>query len=162
MRATATFAASPKVNNMYQAIEVVRRVLVVTKDSNIVLPPGAAAEAVACMGEGVGLVTAITEARGARNFAAEIECSLMNQSHGRFLYAASALGLGFGLGKLMVFRRSDLHRAGGFEAIAHSVGEDSAMDHALKGLGLRTVMKTPIVQMLGARRIRDVANHQLH
>ena len=86
----------------------------------------------------------------------------MNQSHGRILYAAQALGLGFGLGKLMVFRRSDLHRVGGFEAIAHSVGEDSALDHALKNIGLRTVIiSVPLLQPLGARSFHDVYHRQL-
>lgn len=119
-------------------------------------------EAVARMTEGVGLVTAITEACDARNFPAALECSLMNQSHGRILYAAQALGLGFGLGKLMVFRRSDLHRVGGFEAIAHSVGEDSALDHALKNIGLRTVIiSVPLLQPLGARSFHDVYHRQL-
>ncbi|MEI2735806.1 MAG: glycosyltransferase [Rhodoblastus sp.] len=124
VRSTASFAVSPKVNNLFQAIEDAKYDLIATKDSNIELPPQTARAAVAAMTEGVGLVTAITEAKGARNLAARIEASLMNQSHARILHAAAALGLGFGLGKLMIFKRSDLHRAGGFDAIAHTVGED--------------------------------------
>jgi ceramide glucosyltransferase len=162
VQATATFAASPKVNNMYQAVEDAPHDLIMTKDCNIELPPEAAREAALCMVEGVGLVTAVTEARAPGNFPAAIECALMNQMHARVLYAAAALGLGFGLGKLMVFHRSDLHRAGGFHAIAHSVGEDSAMAHALAKLGLRTViMRTPIIQVLGERQFGDVFNRQL-
>ncbi len=162
VRSTARFAASPKVDNLCEAVENAAHDLIATKDSNIVLPPQAMSEAVARMTEGVGLVTAITEACDARNFPAALECSLMNQSHGRILYAAQALGLGFGLGKLMVFRRSDLHRVGGFEAIAHSVGEDSALDHALKNIGLRTVIiSVPLLQPLGARSFHDVYHRQL-
>ena len=162
VRATACFAASPKVDNLYQAVEDAAYDLIATKDSKIVLPPATAREAVAAMAEGVGLVTAVTEARGPTNLSAEIECALMNQSHARVLYAATSLGLGFGLGKLMVFRRSDLHRAGGFEAIAHSVGEDSAMAHALQALGLKTViLAAPIYQILGARKFRDMYHRQL-
>ena len=162
VRSTVSFAASPKVNNMYQAFEDARADIILMKDSNIVLPPDGAAEAVAALTDGVGLVTAIAEARGATNFPAQIECSLMNQSHARVLLAATTLGLGFGLGKLMVCRRSDLHRAGGFEAIAHSVGEDSAMAHALGAIGLRTVAMGPmIVQLLGRRKFGDVFDRQL-
>lgn len=162
VRSTARFAASPKVDNLCEAVENAPHDLIATKDSNIVLPPRAMTEAVAAMADGVGLVTGITEACDARNFPAALECSLMNQSHGRILYAAQALGLGFGLGKLMVFRRSDLHRVGGFEAIAHSVGEDSALDHALKNIGLRTViMSVPLLQPLGARSFHDVYHRQL-
>jgi ceramide glucosyltransferase len=113
VRSTAGFAASPKVNNLYQAIEDAPHDIIFMKDSNIEIPPGGMAEAVACLDEGVGLVVAVPEAHGAENFAAEIEASIMNQSHGRILAAAAALGLGFGVGKLMVFRRSDLHRATG-------------------------------------------------
>ena len=162
VRSTVSFAASPKVNNMYQAFEDAPADIILMKDSNIVLPPDGAREAVAALTDGVGLVTAIAEARGAANFPAAMECSLMNQSHARVLLAATTLGLGFGLGKLMVCRRSDLHRAGGFEAIAHSVGEDSAMAHALGSLGLRTVVMKPlIVQMLGERKLGDVFHRQL-
>ena len=162
VRSTARFAASPKVDNLYQAVEDARYDLIATKDSNIELPPDAMRAAVAAMTDDVGLVTAVTEARGATNLPAAIECALMNQSHARVLYAATALGLGFGLGKLMVFRRRDLHRAGGFHAIAHSVGEDSAMAHALARLGLRTViLGTPIFQRLGARKLGDIYQRQL-
>jgi ceramide glucosyltransferase len=162
VRSTARFAASPKVDNLYQAVEDASHDLIATKDSNIVLPSGVAREAVAAMTDDVGLVTAITEASDPRGFPAEIECSLMNQGQARVLYAAAALGLGFGLGKLMMFRRSDLRRVGGFEAIAHSVGEDSAMAHALESAGLRTVIiATPLKQPLGYRSFHDVFHRQL-
>ncbi|MCB1524947.1 MAG: glycosyltransferase [Rhodoblastus sp.] len=162
VRSTASFAASPKVNNIFQAIEDAEYDLIATKDSNIELPPQTARAAIAAMTEGVGLVTAITEAKGAKNPAAMIEASLMNQSHARILHAAAAIGLGFGLGKLMIFKRSDLHRAGGFDAIAHTVGEDSATAHALAAIGLRTVIiGAPIYQMLGVRRFSDVYNRQM-
>ncbi|MDE2577450.1 MAG: glycosyltransferase [Hyphomicrobiales bacterium] len=162
VRATASFAASPKVNNLYQAVEDARADLIVMKDSNILLTNNGMTEAVAAMTDDVGLVVAVPEAHGAKNFAAEVECSIMNQSHGRILLAAAALGLGFGVGKLMVFRRSALHKAGGFEAIAHSVGEDSAMAHALEATGLRTrFMRAPILQLLGARNFHDVFHRQL-
>ena len=162
VHSTASFAVSPKVNNMFQAIEDAKYDLIATKDSNIELPPQTARAAVAAMTEDVGLVTAITEAKDARNLAAKIEASLMNQSHARILHAAAAIGLGFGLGKLMSFKRSDLHRAGGFDAIAHTVGEDSATAHALASIGLRTVIiGAPIYQMLGVRRFSDVYNRQM-
>lgn len=162
VHSTASFAVSPKVNNMFQAIEDAKYDLIATKDSNIELPPQTARAAVAAMTEDVGLVTAITEAKDARNLAAKIEASLMNQSHARILHAAAAIGLGFGLGKLMIFKRSDLHRAGGFNAIAHTVGEDSATAHALASIGLRTIIiGAPIYQMLGVRRFSDVYNRQM-
>ncbi len=162
VRSTATFAASPKVNNLYQAIEDAPHDIVFMKDSNIAIPTNGMSEAIACLTGEVGLVVAVPEARGAENFAAEIEASIMNQSHGRILAAAAALGLGFGVGKLMVFRRSDLHKAGGFGAISHSVGEDSALARKLEEIGLRTVfMGAPIYQSLGRRRIGDVFHRQL-
>ncbi|MFT4098228.1 MAG: glycosyltransferase family 2 protein [Rhodoblastus sp.] len=162
VRSTASFAVSPKVNNLYQAIEDAKYDLIATKDSNIELPPQTARAAVAAMTENVGLVTAITEAKGAMNLPARIEGALMNHSHARILHAAAVLGLGFGLGKLMIFKRSDLHRAGGFDAISHTVGEDSATAHALASIGLRTIIiGAPIYQMLGVRRFKDVYNRQM-
>ena len=162
VRSQATFAASPKVNNLHQAVEDAPHDIIFMKDSNIVVPDDAMAEAVACLTGRVGLVVAAPAARDARNFAAAIEASIMNQSHGRILLAAATLGFGFGVGKLMVFRRSDLHKAGGFESIAHSVGEDSALARKLEEVDRTTVfMGPPIYQHLGERRLTDVFHRQL-
>jgi ceramide glucosyltransferase len=162
LNSSATFAASPKIDNLAEAFDAARHDIVFMKDSNIEIPPDGIAAAVAALRPDVGLVCAIPKAIGAKSFAAQLEAQVMNQSHGRLLLAADALGMGFGVGKIMVFRRSVLARAGGIETVAHTVGEDAALAEAFAAIGLRTAfMGPPIMQRLGARRWRDVFDRQV-
>lgn len=162
LRSTATFAASPKVDNLAEAFEAASHDLLFMKDSNVELSPDGVAPAIAALREDVGLVCAIPRAMDASTFAAAIEAQVMNQSHGRLLLMADAIGLGFGVGKIMVFRRSALAHIGGLAVVAHSVGEDSALARAFAQVGLRTVFMAPVVtQRLGARQMRDVADRQM-
>ena len=78
----------------------------------------------------VGLVCAIPYCARLDNFAAHVEAAIINGPHARMLFLASACGQGHGVGKIMLFRRCDFLRAGGFDAIAHTVGEDNAMAKA--------------------------------
>ena len=131
------------------------------KDSNVELR-GGVAPAVATLRDGVGLVCAIPRAIEAETFAAAIEAQVMNQSHGRLLLMADALGMGFGVGKIMVFRKSALAAIGGLASIANSVGEDAALANAFARIGLRTVFMAPLVtQRLGVRSWRDVFDRQM-
>ena len=163
LRSTATFAASPKINNLVEAVDSARHDLIFMKDSNIELPPDGVASAIEAFGDDVGLVCPIPRAVDARSFAASVEAQVMNQSHGRLLLAADALGIGFGIGKIMVFRRSALARVGGLAGAAgHSVGEDSALTEAFARIGLRTAfMRTLVSQRLGSRTWKDVSDRQM-
>jgi ceramide glucosyltransferase len=62
----------------------------------------------------------------------------------------------------MLFRRSDLARAGGFDCLKWAVGEDMALARAMRGLGLRTVLADRLCdQTLGRRSFVDVWQRQL-
>lgn len=162
LQSTARFAVSPKVDNLVEAIDAAQHDLVFMKDSNVELPQEGVGPAVGALCDKVGLVCAIPRAIGAETFAAAVEAQIMNQSHGRLLLTADALGLGFGVGKIMVFRRSVLARIGGLSAVAHSVGEDSALQVALARIGFRTAfMPSVVTQRLGARAWRDVFDRQM-
>jgi ceramide glucosyltransferase len=61
----------------------------------------------------------------------------------------------------MLFRRSDLEKAGGFRAISQSLAEDTAISRALASVGLRTVFADkPITQVIGARTFAEIAQRQ--
>jgi len=158
-----TSAASPKLNNVWPAISQAKNDLILTKDSNTVLPhPGDLAALVARLGSDTGLVSAIPIARQVHSFPAWIEVSIINSFHARVLMLADALGLGFGLGKIMLFRRSDLLRSGGFDALKWAVGEDMAVARAMRRLGLRTVLADRTCdQILGSRSFDEVWQRQL-
>ena len=161
LQSTAAFAVSPKIDNLAEAFATAQHDVIFMKDSNVELH-GGVAPALAALNGKVGLVCAIPRASEAETFAAAVEAQVMNQSHGRLLLMADALGLGFGVGKIMVFRKSALARIGGVEAIASSVGEDAALSNAFARVGLRTVFMAPLVtQRLGARSWRDVFDRQM-
>lgn len=155
-------AASPKLNNIWPAICQARNDIILTKDSNIRLEPGEIADLVRHLGPTTGLVSTISIATHPDSLASWIETSIINCYHARVLMLADAAGLGFGLGKIMLFRRSDVARAGGFGSLAWALGEDMALSDAVRGLGLHTRLANRVSeQMLGARRFSDFWQRQL-
>ena len=162
IQSDCTAAASPKLNNLWPAILHATSDLVLTKDSNVCLAPGELESLVRQMVPQVGLVSTICIATDPQSFAAWIEASIINSYHGRVLLLADAAGLGFGLGKVMLFRRSDVAQAGGFAQLAWALGEDMALARAMKVLGLRTVLADRVgSQPLGERRFSDFWQRQL-
>ena len=111
LRSASTAAVSPKLNNLATPLAAARHDLVFTKDSNITLDPGTMAAFVQNFTQAAGLVVGVPVAVRAENFAGRIEAFLIN-GHARLLLTASALGIGFGVGKAMLFRRSDLAKRG--------------------------------------------------
>jgi ceramide glucosyltransferase len=162
LRSTAKIAASPKVDNLVAPFTEAAHDTIFMKDANVVLRPDDLAEHMRQLRPNVGLVCAIPYCADTPNLAAQVEASIVNGPHARMLYLASCLGQGYGVGKIMLFRRSDFLRAGGFPAISHTVGEDNAFGHALARIGLRTVFSHRAVrQDLGRRSFADVYQRQL-
>lgn len=153
-------AVSPKLNNLARPLVAAKHDFILVKDSNIRLEPKTMANFMANFGEGTGLVVGVPVAVEPASFAGAIEACLIND-HARLLLAASAIGFGFGVGKVMLFKRSDLERAGGFDAMSHSLAEDSAISKGLRRLGLRThFADRTISQLIGPRRFRDIYERQ--
>jgi ceramide glucosyltransferase len=157
-----TEAASPKLNNLWPAIAAAKNDLILTKDCNIRLAPGDLENLVHHHGPGVGLVSTISITTDPESFGAWIEASIINAYHARMLMLASALGLGVGCGKIMLFSRAALDRAGGVAGIAWAIGEDEAMQQAFEKIGLRTVLSDRTSrQILGVRSLGQVWQRQL-
>jgi ceramide glucosyltransferase len=162
LHSTASFAASPKVDNLYAPFMDAENDVIFMKDSNIVLEPDDLLQTVRHLNDDVGLVCAIPRAANPQNIAAHVEAAIINGPHSRMLFLSAAFGYGFGVGKIMLFRRSDFLRAGGFAAIEHTVGEDNAMAKAMRKIGLHSIFSHRTVrQELGARAFQDVYNRQL-
>ncbi len=159
---TAKFAVSPKVDNLYAPFMQAAHDVILMKDANVLLEPDALEQHMRHLTDDVGLVCAIPYCAGLDNFAAHVEAAIINGPHARMLFLASALGQGHGVGKIMLFRRSDFLRAGGFDAISHTVGEDNALAKAMRRIGKRPVFSHRSVQQeLGARDFADVYQRQL-
>lgn len=162
LKTTAAFAVSPKVDNLVAPVTAADNDVIFTKDANAILLPDDLSEHMRQLVPGVGLVCAIQYGADPQNFAAYVEASMLNGPHARILYLASCLGQGYGVGKIMLFRRSDFIRAGGFAAISHTVGEDNALAMAFGRIGLRTVFSHRSVrQELGRRSWRHIFHRQL-
>ncbi len=160
LRSAAQIAVSPKLNNLAAPFGEARNDFVFTKDSNMTLAPDVMAAFMRSFSKGVGLVVAVPVAVRPQSFAGRIEAILLN-GHARLLLAASVLGLGYGVGKVMLFRRSDLAKAGGLEAVGHMLAEDTAISMALARQGLRTVFShRTVAQEIGARSLREVYERQ--
>jgi ceramide glucosyltransferase len=158
----ASVGVSPKLNNLWPAIVQAQNDLILTKDSNVVLEPHDVESFVSEFGDDVGLVSTVPVASEPQSAAAWIEASIINCYYARMLMFARALGFGFGCGKIMLFRRSDIERVGGVDCLAGVLGEDAALADAVSGLGLRTVLADRVTrQPLGLRRLDDVWNRQL-
>ncbi|MCX7899015.1 MAG: glycosyltransferase, partial [Methylocystis sp.] len=162
LHSTARFAVSPKVDNLYAPFMQAEHDVIFMKDANVLLEPDALAEHMKQLTDNVGLVCAIPYCARLDNFAAHVEAAIINGPHARILFLASALGQGFGIGKIMLFRKSDFLAAGGFDAISHTVLEDNAMAKAMERIGKRAVFShRPVRQELGARALADVYQRQL-
>lgn len=154
-------AVSPKLNNLAAPLAQAQHDFVFTKDSNITLAPSTVAAFMQNFTEGVGLVVAVPVAVRPESLAGRIEAWLIN-GHARLLLTVSCLGFGFGVGKAMLFRRSDLAAAGGFEAMSHMLAEDTALSKALARRGLKTVFAHRTVeQEIGARSFREIYERQV-
>lgn len=157
----ADFAVSPKLNTLATPLAASRHDLVLTKDSNIVLAPGMMEALAQNLTPGVGLVCCVPVAVNPEGLAGHIEAFLIN-GHARLLLTASLLGMGFGVGKVMLFRRSDLARLGGLEAVAYTIAEDTAISKGLAAIGLKTVFAHRTVrQEIGRRSMREIFDRQL-
>ena len=71
-------------------------------------------------------------------------------------------GFGFAQGKTMLWRRADLERAGGIEALAKEVAEDAASTKIVRDAGLKVrLVDQPFAQPLGYRSAAEVWHRQL-
>lgn len=156
LRAVPRGSVSPKLDTMAPALETTACEVILTKDSNITFAAGSVSGLMRNLVEGVGLVCAVPVAVRAQSLAGHIEAVIINRD-ARLLLTVSAAGKGFGVGKIMLFRRKDFERCGGVAAISYTIAEDTALCQAFERHGLRTVFAhETIEQEIGARRLRDV------
>ena len=160
LRSDGIGAVSPKLNTLAAPLAAAAHDVIVTKDSNISLSPDTIRVMLRSLVPGVGLVCAVPVAVRPETVAGTIEAILVNRD-ARILLTVSALGKGYGVGKLMLFRRSDLAQAGGVAAMRYTIAEDSAFSKGLAAIGLRTVFaENTVDQEIGARRLADVYARQ--
>ena len=161
LQSQSDFAVSPKLNTLAAPLSAAAYDFVLVKDSNIVLEPDTTAVLMQNFVPGVGLVVGIPVAEQPQSVAGHVEAFLIN-GYARVLLTASVLGLGFGVGKAMIFKRSDLARAGGVDAMGYTMAEDTAISRGLAAIGLKTVFAHHSVrQLIGRRTFREIYDRQV-
>jgi ceramide glucosyltransferase len=154
-------AVSPKLDVLAAPLAAARYEFVLTKDSNVTLDPGALAAMMQSFCGRIGLVVAVPVAVRAENLAGRIEAWLID-GHARLLLAASTAGIGFGVGKVMLFERSTFDRIGGIMALRHTLAEDTALSRTLARHGLGTAFShETVAQEIGARSFRAIYDRQV-
>ncbi len=153
---------NPKLNNVLKGWRAASHDWIVLADSNVLMPRDYIERLFASWHADTGLVASPPIGSQPEGIWAELECAFLNTYQARWQYIADAFGFGFAQGKTMLWRRADLERAGGIEALAREVAEDAAATKVVRGAGLKVrLVDRPFPQPLGRRTSAEVWNRQL-
>jgi ceramide glucosyltransferase len=153
---------NPKLNNVLKGWRAASHDWIVLADSNVLMPHDYIERLFASWRDDTGLVASPPIGSQPRGPWAELECAFLNTYQARWQYIADAFGRGFAQGKTMLWRRADLERAGGIEALAKEVAEDAASTKIVRNAGLTVrLVDRPFAQPLGQRRAGEVWHRQL-
>jgi len=155
-------SANPKLNNVVKGWRAASHDWVVIADSNVLMPRDYIQRLFASWRADTGLVASPPIGSHPQGFWAEIECAFLNTYQARWQYIVDSFGKGFAQGKTMLWRRADLERAGGIEALGKEVAEDAAATKIVRNAGLKVrLVDRPLAQPLGRRNGSEVWNRQL-
>ncbi|MFY9897824.1 MAG: ceramide glucosyltransferase [Xanthobacteraceae bacterium] len=155
-------SANPKLNNVVKGWRAASHDWIVIADSNVLMPRDYIQRLFASWRADTGLVASPPIGSHPRGLWAEIECAFLNTYQARWQYIVDGFGRGFAQGKTMLWRRADLERAGGIEALGREVAEDAAATKIVRDVGLKVrLVDRPLAQPLGRRSAGEVWNRQL-
>ncbi len=157
-----TISDNPKLNNVCKGWRAAAYDWIVMADSNVLMPRDYIERLRAAWRADTGVVSSPPAGCRPQGFWAELECAFLNTYQLRWQYAAAAIGLGFAQGKSMLYRRSQIERAGGIRLLATEPAEDAATTKVVRDLGLRVrLVDAPFEQPLGYRSAGEVWARQL-
>ncbi len=165
---TSTKTANGKVGTLIDLVRAARHEILVVNDADIRVPPNYLAQVTAPLADpGVGLVTCLYRAHGS-SFAARFEALGIATDFGPSALVAPLVGVDeFAFGSTLAFRKRDLARIGGFEAIGDYLADDYQLGKRLHALGLRCVLSDVVVdtgvggKARGAKAWSEVWRHQV-
>lgn len=153
---------NPKLNNIAKGWRAAQCDWVVIADSNLMMPSDCVRRLMAAHRPDTGLVCAPPIGDRPKGFWAEVECAFLNTYQARWQYAADSCGFGFAQGKVMLWHRDVLDRAGGISALASELAEDAAATKLVRSAGLKVRLAEPsFVQPIGARTVRQMLSRQI-
>jgi ceramide glucosyltransferase len=153
---------NPKLNNVLKGWRAAKHDWIVLADSNVLMPRDYIERLFGSWRADTGLVASPPIGSQPQGLWAELECAFLNTYQARWQYIADAFGFGFAQGKTMLWRRADLERAGGIEALAKEAAEDAAATKVVRGAGRKVqLVDRPFPQPLGYRTAAEVWHRQV-
>jgi ceramide glucosyltransferase len=155
-------SSNPKLNNVVKGWHAASHDWIVLADSNVLMPRDYIQQLFASWRADTGLVASPPVGCRPQGIWAELECAFLNTYQARWQYLIDSLGRGFAQGKTMLWRRADLERAGGIEALGKEVAEDAAATKIVRNAGLKVrLVDRPLAQPLGRRSATEVWSRQV-
>ena len=152
-----------KVGTLADLASAARYPLLIVNDSDITVPAGYLEDVTAPLSDpAIGLVTCLYRAE-AHDWPSRFEALAVATDFAPSTLVAPWFGVSeFGLGSTLVFRKTDLERIGGFQAIADYLADDYQLGCKLHSLGLRNVISKVVVSTrLSAESWNSAWRHQL-
>jgi ceramide glucosyltransferase len=154
-----------KVTNLAQMARAARHDVLIVNDSDIRVERDYLRQVTAPLqSESVGLVTCLYRGKAAPTLGSRLEALGISCDFCAGVLAARQIegGIRFGLGSTLAFRRADLQRIGGFEAIADYLADDYELGKRIADLGMDVVLApNPVETFLPAYSIGNFLEHQL-
>jgi ceramide glucosyltransferase len=157
-----TQTANGKVGVLIDLVRAARHSVLVVNDADIQVEADYLARVTGPLSDpDVGLATCLYRPEGS-TLAAHFEGLGVSTDFAPSTLVGWLLGMDeFAGGSTLAFRRADLERIGGFEAIADYLADDYQLGHRLRSLGLKCILSGSIVSTHLGGGWRDVWLHQL-
>jgi ceramide glucosyltransferase len=158
-----TKAPNPKAGALIDLAGEARHPILLVNDSDISVPEGYLRDVTAPLADpSIGLVTCLYRAE-AHDWPSRFEALAIATEFAPGTLVAPLFGVSeFGLGSTLVFRKADLDRIGGFQAIADYLADDYQLGCKLHSLGLRNIISQVVVSTrLRGGRWRGAWRHQV-
>jgi ceramide glucosyltransferase len=159
----STSAPNMKVGSLIDLARQARHPILIVNDSDISVPPDYIRDVTAPLSDpGIGLVTCLYRAE-VHDWPSRFEALAIASEFAPSILVARMFGVSdFGLGSTLAFRRADLDRIGGFQAIADYIADDYQLGYKLHSLGMRNMISEVVVSTrLSAESWRGAWRHQV-
>ena len=153
-----------KVSNLVQMLPHARYEHLIVNDSDIRVAPDYLQRVVSPLAEpSTGMVTCLYRGIPEPTLGSRLESlGISTDFAGGVLVARCLEGVRFGLGSTLAFRRADLSRVGGFEALLDYLADDYQLGHRIAALGKQVRLSEVIVDtFLPAYDFGSFFEHQL-
>jgi ceramide glucosyltransferase len=148
---------NPKLNNMVKGYEATDSAWVAFIDANVLLPPDTVARLFDVVDPKVALVSSPPIGIEPKGWQALTECAILNSYQARWQSCADWVGNGYSQGKVLMFRRDVLDKAGGLKALTVELAEDAAATKMVRDQGYRVALIDQFLpHPIGQRTLNDV------